>query len=481
METEIGNFSAAWTWAVERGQVERLDRAMEGLQHFYWHSGRYREGAAALQAAAKAAESAAHRADHKAACLRVWVRALAWQSSVQRATGQSDAAQQLHQQCLAILQDPALAGSDTRLERAILSWSMGATVCMADYAQGRERFEESFSLFRALDHRWGMAWALNALGTMSKFLGELQDARQRFEEALALYRALGNPAGIASSISQLSEIAYLQGQFEEAEGLAWEAVATAREAGSRTELAYAFLHLGEVLEKAGKFQEAHSVFLECLALYNELGHRNYVTEAQSSLGIVDIHRGRYEEARDRLQTSLELARSQGPPYCVGLNLLLLGCLDLAEGAHTRAYQSLQDSIAAYQEVGGHQDDLSWALATLAIAAHGLEDTPEARQHLCHALELAEESGVVPPLLWALPATALLLAGEGDLERAVELYALASGYPLVAESRWFEDVVGKQIKVAASTLPAERVAILQERGRARDLEATAAELLAELCE
>ncbi|MFN2186198.1 MAG: AfsR/SARP family transcriptional regulator, partial [Anaerolineae bacterium] len=117
METEIGNFSAAWTWAVERGQVERLDRAMEGLQHFYWHSGRYREGAAALQAAAKAAESAAHRADHKAACLRVWVRALAWQSSVQRATGQSDAAQQLHQQCLAILQDPALAGSDTRLER----------------------------------------------------------------------------------------------------------------------------------------------------------------------------------------------------------------------------------------------------------------------------------------------------------------------------------------------------------------------------
>ena len=145
MEAEIGNISAAWTWAVERGHVEQLGSAMEGLEHFYWQSGRYREAKAALQAAAKAAESAAHRADHKAACLRVWVRALAWQSSVQRATGQSDAAQQLHQQCLAILQDPALAGSDTRLERAILSWSMGATVCMADYAQGRQHIEESYS------------------------------------------------------------------------------------------------------------------------------------------------------------------------------------------------------------------------------------------------------------------------------------------------------------------------------------------------
>ena len=129
--------------------------------------------------------------------------------------GKPDAAQQLHQQCLAILQDPALAGSDTRLERAILSWSMGATVCMADYAQGRERFEESFSLFRALDHRWGMAWALNAFCTMSKFLGELQDARQRFEEALALYRALGDPWGMARAIVHLGRVAYLLSEYGE--------------------------------------------------------------------------------------------------------------------------------------------------------------------------------------------------------------------------------------------------------------------------
>jgi hypothetical protein len=88
---------------------------------------------------------------------------------------------------------------------------------------------------------------------------------------------------------------------------------------------------------------------------------------------------------------------------------------------------------------------------------------------------------VPPLLWALPATALILASEGEVERAVELYALASRYPLVAKSRWFADVVGKQIAAAAATLPAERVAILQARGRTRDLEATVAELLAELCE
>jgi hypothetical protein len=83
-------------------------------------------------------------------------------------------------------------------------------------------------------------------------------------------------------------------------------------------------------------------------------------------------------------------------------------------------------------------------------------------------------------MWSLPATALLLAGEEENERAVELYALASRYPLVAKSHWFADVAGDTLAEVAATLPVERVAVLRERGRTRDLEATVAELLTELC-
>ena len=63
--------------------------------------------------------------------------------------------------------------------------------------------------------------------------------------------------------------------------------------------------------------------------------------------------------------------------------------------------------------------------------------------------------------------------------AVELYALASQHPHIAASRWWQDVVGQHVADAAAALPAEVVAAAQERGRARDLQATLAELLAEL--
>ena len=104
---------------------------------------------------------------------------------------------------------------------------------------------------------------------------------------------------------------------------------------------------------------------------------------------------------------------------------------------------------------------------------------QAEQHLCHAFHLALDVGVIPPLLWALPTAALLLAGQGDPEGAVELYALASRYPFVANSRWFEDVAGQRMAAVAAGLPPEAVARAQERGRRREPPVTAADLVTKL--
>jgi hypothetical protein len=77
---------------------------------------------------------------------------------------------------------------------------------------------------------------------------------------------------------------------------------------------------------------------------------------------------------------------------------------------------------------------------------------------------------------------LLLANRGEGERAVELYALASRYPFVANSRYWEDVAGNHIATVAAHpegVPPEVVTAAEARGQARDLDATVAELLVEL--
>ena len=83
------------------------------------------------------------------------------------------------------------------------------------------------------------------------------------------------------------------------------------------------------------------------------------------------------------------------------------------------------------------------------------------------------------LVHPLSGIARLLADAGQRERAVELYALTSRSPFVANSRWFEDVFGRHIDAIAATLPLEVAEAARARGRARDLDATMKELLAEL--
>ena len=83
------------------------------------------------------------------------------------------------------------------------------------------------------------------------------------------------------------------------------------------------------------------------------------------------------------------------------------------------------------------------------------------------------------LEWALPAAALILSKQGQVERAVEIYELACRLLAVANSCLFQDVVGRPIAVAAATPPLEVVAAAQERGRAWDMAATLVELAEEL--
>ena len=260
---------------------------------------------------------------------------------------------------------------------------MGVTVCMADYAQGRQRFEESYSLFSELDHRWGMAWALNAWGTMSMFLGAYGDARRRLEEGLAIYRALGNQPGVAGSVSRLAWIACIEGRFAEAERLAREGVAISMEAGGRTQSALALLELGEVLESGQVLGSPRCLAAKPGALHRpgppRLYHPGAHSWAASACTWVVTRR-----PTTMLQTGLALAREHGPRFCVGrMPPVCWAAWSLLEAAPATAHQLLEESADVYREVK-HKDDLGVVLACLAVAARWLGDMRGVRRHLRHS-------------------------------------------------------------------------------------------------
>jgi predicted ATPase/DNA-binding SARP family transcriptional activator len=489
MDVEIDNARAAWDWAADRsradqsrakrGHVDHLAQGIEGLVHFYDWRVRYQEGESAFgRVADRLAESTESPPD--VVCppdvvypLRAQV--LNWQSHFCYRLGDAERARGLLEQSLDLLD--SVASADTRRERAFallrVAWIESLS---GDRARARAPYEQSLALYRALGDRWYTALTLHGLGVVVQALGEYDRARQLHQEALEIYRALGDQRGIVIALSQVAHVSSSQGQFGEAERLHREGLMIARQMDDPALICQGLWYLSLTLTWKGEFAECQLLLEESLAIGGDLGGGVFFVYHYSLMwmGLVRVLQGQYKGARVYLSQGLIFNQESSDSWGTGIGFRSLGLVALAEGQYAEAQGWLEQSVAVLRIAT--PSDVGWSLSALAGAARGLGQMSQAREHLREALRISAEIRDAFTPMQALPIAALLLADEGEVERAVEIYALASRYGFVGNSRLWEDIAGKHIVTFAATLPPEVVAAAQARGRARDLEATVVELL-----
>jgi predicted ATPase/predicted Ser/Thr protein kinase len=489
METEIENARAAWEWAIERGQVERLDQAMGGLCRFYEWRVRFQDGEVACRAAAEKlragtfdqfrAGSGDGTVLNAVERLRVLAKALTWQSAFNRQLGRTELASRLLRASLDILERPESSAQDIQQEKAHTLLQMGHIANTAgDRKKARQLYEQSRALLSELDDQWSRALVLHSLGRVAWELGAYDEARQLQEQSIAIRQTLGDRRDIAYSLGSLGWVAYYQGRHEEAERLMQESLTIRQDLGDRAGFARGLYDLGATLMGLGRHAEARALLKECIVICNYLGVRACLADASILLGLVHFLLGQYECGRAHAQTGLALSREIHHRHGIGRALAVLGYTAMGESAYGEAHELLQESAAVYREIEGW-DELGWVLANSAYVERKLGQLGQARRHLYETLRTATDIGAWIPAVIALPTMALLLTDRGEVERAVELYALASRYPLVSNSRAFQELAKQHIAAVAETLPPEVVAAAEERGQARDLDATVKELLVEL--
>jgi tetratricopeptide (TPR) repeat protein len=266
-------------------------------------------------------------------------------------------------------------------------------------------------------------------------------------------------------------------ELDESERLAKEALELSQQSGDAHGRAYAMNALGRISWTRGGWQVSQSYFEKSLTISSEAGDAYAAEMARWWLCAASLDGGDYERARELGRDGVRRARRIGLNQQVTALCCLLGFERLVQRHYQQAEALLLEGYDA-TEVRSLWHSAELALGR-ACAARGQGRPELACQELASALRFALKHGYTVSSIRLLPAAALLAIDAGDPERAVELWALASRYPHVANSRWFEDVAGKEIAGVAAALPPEVVAAAQERGRARDLGATVQELLAEL--
>ncbi len=477
IEKENANVRSAWNFAAENGQFTELDQAADGLGRLYLWRRRFHEGENAARLAEEALLqffSANEASGDVAALTRILAKIQIWQSVFCARTK----AKELVDKALELLDSPEVATVDTRRERAFGLRRAGDLAFDIDDDASRRLYGQSLALYRELDDVWGMAKVLTTLGWQTAHHGAREVALGLGQEALALSRVSGDGKGTADALWLLGTLASLQGQFEESGRLLGESLDIRKTLGDRiTDIETGSLDLGMTLTWIGRMAEADAVREETLALYEEQGQPEQIALAHVRLATSKLHVGQYEAAERHGRIGLELSRKVDNQRDAGLALWLLGMLSLIAEEVDQAQSLLQESLASFRKVEG-AGEIGWVFGLLAEVARRQGQPVRAKKYLCEGYRTAFGMLGMVTVLVGLATYMNLLADEGRLERAVEIGVLLQKYPLTGKTFSDRPVYAARLEKIRAALPPEVADEAEARGRQRDLQETAAEILAE---
>jgi tetratricopeptide (TPR) repeat protein len=515
IENDSENIRAAWLWAVTRLQLERIAQTIDSLGYFYEVRCFYQEGESASGMTVDTLMDFESTEGTSIATQRLLANALTWQGHFYALRGQRELAIQNFRKSLEFLDCPLLADQDTRSERAFLLEVRGRLAFELGYhEESNQCFEKSLGLYLSLGEKWEAAEILLFLGNSTLQLGKIHEAKQHYKKGLTLARGnplgvvdiqngLGNVArnlmnyekarrlfneslalskekgiqrGIINSLYNLAWLGLFQGKFEESVDYLQQSVEISRETGDRDKLGNGLLHLGVALWLSGKHDQGYPFMEEGLRIFNDLEDDIRITVATYLLSKTNVYLGKYEKARSQAQ--LLIAQDRKTVHLMGDAQRVLGWVALVEEKIVEAQKWTQESVATFRGVK-ERENMAWSLAALGRASHALGNRSEAQHHLYEALEIAVEIRAFIPLLYIMPIVSFLLADQGEVERAVELYSMASQHTFVSQGQLFEDIAGRQIAALAASLPSDVVEAAKARGETLEMWEAASGLLESL--
>ena len=472
---EAANAQEGLYWALAQEQWPRLLKAIDSWMEFQqWQSYR-QEGERFCRAiVARAEQQDKANGVVPPDCLRLWVRALLWMSTVNGSDRR--AAIDNSQLALALLERPELAGQDRRREEALARSILGFNLTMMDLSESERQMTQALNIYEALGDQWGIAQSLSSLGGLDLARGRLGAALERTEAAYEIRRAMGDQPAQSRSLNNLGIIHKWQGHLDSAEWFHREMVNLKRDINDYSTLADSQANFVQTLNHVGKYEEAYQVSLKALELARALGNETQEAIITVAAGNTLLNLGQYGQAHQMVVETLPILKEKGQRIHEGVLHHLLGALALVNGSYSEAQAAFETCLGIFQKIT--QLTVVWPLSGLGYTAYHQGDLPAAKKYTVAAMADALSSKNFF-IVRALPAAALLLAAGGKVQRAVEAWSLAKSYAHVANSKWFEDIAGWKLEEVAAMAPSGTIATTRPTNQGMELWDLSAVFRAEL--
>jgi predicted ATPase/DNA-binding SARP family transcriptional activator len=216
-----------------------------------------------------------------------------------------------------------------------------------DYEPAVRRLDAALLLYRELGDAAGMAFCLQALGSVAREQGRYVRSAQLHAEGLELAKAAKDERAQASAHSYLGFVSWLQGDFESAVGQCTDALSLFRALRDVEGTAWSLISLGVVARYRGDLDRAAALLNESLELSRSIGFREGVAWCEEQLGLVELAGGAASQARVTLRASYATHRQIRDRWRMASVLEDLAAAELASASDQPAAAQLSGTRAAY--------------------------------------------------------------------------------------------------------------------------------------
>jgi DNA-binding SARP family transcriptional activator/predicted ATPase len=476
IDREHENARSAWVWAVRNHEKKYLDTALDGLCRYYELRIRYQEGESLCKSGIQSLKKATKISRET---LLLQARLCIWASRFCRLLEKFDEANEFLEKVKLLLDQVKNPDSETVLIQAKFHFELGNLSVMADPETSALNYRRSLEIFQKIGEPWWIASVQLSIGLNGSVSGNLHLAETMLSDSQEIFDSLGDIRSLAKAKGGLCLTNARIGKINLALQQIQEITDLYQSIGDRANIAANHLSLGSVFVWTGQYIEAADQLLECYSTYQELGDSYNITFLHFLLGQCYLHLGQYEIAEENTQRALDLARDNNYSLWVSMSLLALGWNCVVQKDFNNAKSYFLEGLPGLQ-LTYNPHELSLSLAYLGYIESQLEETKLSWKHICRALKMGIEINNLITIYNVFLIVTTSFKKRGELTRAVELSAPVLRHPTFLNSQCIQDIFGDQINEIMDSLPAEEVAMAEERGLNHDPMKTATALLEEFC-
>jgi tetratricopeptide (TPR) repeat protein len=244
-----------------------------------------------------------------------------------------------------------------------------------------------------------MAETLAMLGSLCAYSkGDLQEAESYWRKSDRIFLKLDDANSYNRHYICLAQIANINGRFQEVLELRQKRLQILEKSGDPYSISELCMVLGETYHHIGDYAAAEIIGRKGFDYLSKRGSKYFQAWSRWFLSLTLIAKNDYQQAGFLLEQAVEIAREIiNQPQLVA-NLAALVRVEIANGNYQMAERLLYEGLKE-------------ALLTSAPFM----------------------------MLYLLASAALLLAVQGDIEKALEVYSLVNSWAFVSNSVWFSDV------------------------------------------